>query len=105
MPAVQDGPRSPLFAPLPFKGQMPIADLPSAGVSSEMAAALEYAPIGDCICWGIPFVVGAVAQDVPFMIELPAMKAQWLGSCTRRTSALGYFHGRTPVMDHEEHAR
>lgn len=47
MPAVQDGPRSPLFAPLPFKGQMPIADLPSAGVSSEMAAALEYAPIGD----------------------------------------------------------
>ncbi len=83
MPGVQDGPSSPHFVPLRLKGAHiyeGFESLPSLGVSPEMAAALEHAPTGDCVCWGIPFVIGGVVmvRDDPIGIELPTTTAQWL---------------------------
>ena len=55
MPSVQDGPRSPLFAPLSLQGNVALSNLADVGLSDEMTAALEHAPSGDCVAWGIPF--------------------------------------------------
>ena len=46
MPSINDGPSSPLFTPLPFEGNVSLAKLAEAGISDEMAAALEHAPSG-----------------------------------------------------------
>jgi hypothetical protein len=50
------------------------------GVSEEMAAACEHAPVGNCTAWGIPFEVGdAVAlTDESVSVELPPTVAPWL---------------------------
>ena len=80
MPAIVDGPLSHRFWSLPIDGGMPLADVAEAGVSAEMAAALEHALEGACGCWGIPFAVGrvAVANDGPVSVDLPPTQAQWL---------------------------
>ena len=49
MPVYQDGPRSPQFAPVALRGLIPWAEL-AAGVSAEMAAAIEHAPDSDYVC-------------------------------------------------------
>ncbi|MHC5035138.1 MAG: hypothetical protein ACYTFZ_08890, partial [Planctomycetota bacterium] len=58
MPAIKDGPASPLFTPLPVRGNATFAGLERAGLSKEMRSRLDDAPRGDCVCWGIPFKVG-----------------------------------------------
>ena len=80
MPASIDGPRSALFRPLPFDGGTPVEDLAAAGLSPEMAAVVEHAPEGDCVCWGIPFSVGRVAvlSDGPVQFDVEPTHAQWL---------------------------
>jgi hypothetical protein len=57
-----------------------LSRLAVAGVSSEMAAAVDHAPGGACVSWGIPFTVGDVAaiRHEPFSIDLPPTIAQWL---------------------------
>ncbi len=79
MPVYQDGPRSPRFAPVVLRGLSPWADL-AAGVSAEMAAAVEHAPDGDCVCWGIPFrVEGALLiGEAPATVEMAPTTAEWL---------------------------
>jgi hypothetical protein len=56
--------------------------LTSLGISDEMAAALEHAPQGDCVCWGIPFEIGDVVaiaeQGQAVSVELNPTTAQWL---------------------------
>jgi hypothetical protein len=87
MSTMQDGPASPHFAPLPFRGNASLPALagdagatPPPGMSAEMAAALEHAPGGSCVCWGIPFEVGDVLllADGPVSVEVPPTRARWL---------------------------
>jgi hypothetical protein len=77
---VQDGPVSPLFAPLALEGNVALSGLPDVGISEGMAAALEHVPSGDCVAWGIPFAIGdvVVMVDRPVTVELRPTMAQWL---------------------------
>ncbi|UCH70634.1 MAG: hypothetical protein JSV29_01210, partial [Candidatus Bathyarchaeota archaeon] len=80
MPSVQDGPRSSLFVPLALKGNVPLFKLAGIGISDQMSLALEYAPSGTCVAWGIPFEIGdvvAITRQV-VSIELSPTKMQWL---------------------------
>jgi hypothetical protein len=80
MSNIQDGPSSPLFAPLSLKGNVALSNLASVGVSDEMAAALEHAPGGACVAWGIPFEIGDVVAiaDRAVSVELSPTVAAWL---------------------------
>jgi len=51
---VKDGPGSSLFSPLSLNGNVPLTELTGAGISNPMSLALEHAPNGDCVSWGIP---------------------------------------------------
>ena len=57
---VRDGSATSLFAPLPLKGNVALAELANVGLSDEMSEALEHAPSGACVAWGIPFAIGDV---------------------------------------------
>jgi hypothetical protein len=78
--SVRDGPVSSLFTPLPFKGNMGLSELTDVGVSDEMAAALEHAPTGNCVDWGIPFEIGDVVmlKDEAVSVDFSPTTAQWL---------------------------
>ncbi len=80
MPAVQDGPSSPLFTPVSLKGNVALSGLADVGISGEMSAALEHAPTGDCVAWGIPFEIGDIVAlaDRVVSVELKPTVAQWL---------------------------
>jgi hypothetical protein len=76
---VKDGPISPLFWSLSLQGNASLADLPSLGISDEMAQALEHAPQGECVGWGIPFAVGDVVAlvDEPVTVQFGPTTARW----------------------------
>ena len=80
MPSVKDGPSSNLFDPLPLKGNVTLSDLADIGISDEMSAALEHAPNGACVGWGIPFEIGDVLaiKDHAVTVEFSPVVAQWL---------------------------
>ena len=80
MPSVKDGPASPRFAPLKFRGRVRLDRLARAGVSRRMADAAGHAPTGDCVGFGIPFNVGAVlvVRDRPIQVKVPPTRAEWL---------------------------
>jgi hypothetical protein len=77
MPAFSDGPASPRFEPLAIATDMPPD---TAALSEEMRAALDLAPAGDGVAWGIPFRIG---QPVPVAGEAVTLtvaptRAEWL---------------------------
>jgi hypothetical protein len=76
----QDGPSSPLFQPVRFEGNASLAQVPESGISDEMKEALEHAPSGACVGWGIPFTVGRVVllNDQPVAVDCQPTRAQWL---------------------------
>jgi hypothetical protein len=80
MSSVQDGPSSPLFAPLPVKGNVTLSELAGVGISDKMSAALVYAPGGTCVSWGIPFEIYDVVAltDQVVSVEFASTLAQWL---------------------------
>lgn len=81
MPELNDGPASPLFAPLRFTGGAAIARLPGRGLSEALRDALPHAPSGACVCWGIPFRVGrriAHAATGPVTLRFAPVRAPWL---------------------------
>jgi len=80
MSNVQDGPKSSLFVPLPLKGNVPFFKLAETGISGKMSAALEHAPSGDWVAWGIPFEIGnvVVITDQVVSVELSPTTARWL---------------------------
>ena len=87
MSAIHDGPCSPHFQPLPFRGIVDLSTLVAAGTgdgslgfTEEMSAALEHAPDGACVCWGIPFEIDEVVilSDHPVSIEVDPTRARWL---------------------------
>ena len=80
MMSIQDGPSTPLFAPLSLKGNVTLSDLADAGISEKMAGALEHTPSGKCVAWGIPFEISdivAISEQV-VSVELSPTLAQWL---------------------------
>ncbi len=80
MNSITDGPVSPFFRPIHFAALVSFEDLPhSPGLSAEMAEAVQHAPFGDCVAWGIPFAVGkvVVVHDAPVSIPLPPTQARW----------------------------
>jgi hypothetical protein len=87
MRTYQDGPASALFTPLPIKGNVKLSELDTVdGISEQMLEALEHAPDGACVCWGIPFTIGAGSPGSPVVaisdhavsVELEPVRAQWL---------------------------
>jgi len=79
MPGVRDGPSSPHFRPLHLKGTLSLDDLPQLGISEDMVAALEHAPRGECVCWGIPFKIDRVVAlvDRAVSVEVEPTRAEW----------------------------
>lgn len=87
MPVINDGPRSPHFRPLPFKGNANLSNLANdnvaamaLGMTAEMAKHLAHAPEGSGVSWGIPFEIGEtlVLCDQPLSIEISPARARWL---------------------------
>lgn len=81
MPRVIDGPSTSLFEPVRMTGNMKAADLAAApGLSQQMRGAAVHAPSGDCVGWGIPFRIRAVAvvTGQPVTVRLGPTKAEWL---------------------------
>ncbi len=80
MPAVCDGPASPLFTPLPLAGNAGLTELDGIALSPELRAAAPSAPSGACVCRGIPFAVGEVALlvDAPVSSSFAPLIAPWL---------------------------
>jgi hypothetical protein len=80
MAASVDGPRSPLFTPLPLSAGTPIDTLDLSGASPEMVANVSRAPSGDCVCWGIPFDASraVLADGCPMELRWNAVSAPWL---------------------------
>jgi len=79
MPSINDGPASSLFRAIPLDGGTPRAELPSVGISEQMAEALDHAPTGACVSFGLPFAIGdpVVVSDQPVTIAIPATTARW----------------------------
>ncbi len=75
-----DGPASPLFEALPFKGTTSFGSLASAEVSPAMRGSAEAAPKGPCTGWGIPFLVkkALLIEDEPVAVKVGPVKAGWL---------------------------
>jgi hypothetical protein len=87
MSTIHDGPSSPRFAPAPFEGNANLAALAGAeaallpaGMTGEMAAALQHAPGGSCVCWGIPFEIrnAVILAEEPVAVEISPIRARWL---------------------------
>jgi len=80
MIAQLDGPRSPKFTPVPLTGDTTIDQLAVAGLSSQMHDALQSAPAGVCIAWGIPFDIDSVVvlDTEPVSLQLSPLSAEWL---------------------------
>ena len=78
--AFQDGPSSRRFRALSIKGNVRIADLASASVSEEMASAVEHAPAGKCVSWGVPVDIGDVLllADKPESVDVESVEAEWI---------------------------
>ena len=80
MPSVKDGPSSGNFAPLPIRGNVALADLSEVGISEQMTAMIEHAPSGECVAWGLQFLIGDVVAlvDQPISLQVSPTTAQWL---------------------------
>src|SRR5215470_10020019 len=80
MASRHDGPASPQFKALPFKGNTSFEDIARAGVSPTMQRAARHAPTGSCTGWGIPFEIGRplLVRDRPISVRLQPTRAQWI---------------------------
>jgi hypothetical protein len=80
MPKIVDGPGSPLFTPIPLKGNTTLKGLEKAKLSKEMAQAIPEAPSGQCVAWGIPFHINRVAllRDKTVTMSVDKVKTPWL---------------------------
>jgi len=80
MPSCHDGPPSPLFEPVPLKGNVTFKGLGKARVSKEMRRHAADAPMGSCTAWGIPFAIRRpiLLRDEPVEVSLEPVKARWL---------------------------
>ncbi len=80
MSEIHDGPRSPLFTPLPLTGTCTVKTLARKGTSDAMCNNAAHAPNGPCTAWGVPFDITRVilAVDRPITETWRGFKAPWL---------------------------
>ena len=80
MPNIQDGPRTPLFEPITLEGNTAVNQLVAFGISDEMSAALEHAPVGNCTSWGIPFEIEELValKEQMVLVQFRPKLVQWL---------------------------
>ena len=80
MASIHDGPQSPLFKSVAFRGNAAFGALQKAGLSKKMQDAAAHAPRGGCTCWGLPFEVSRplVATKKPVDTAFKPFKAPWL---------------------------
>jgi len=82
MSAHQDGPASSLFWVVPLERSKGRDELKKAAISDQMRAALDSAPIGACVSWGIPFQVdGAILLEEEaetVSVDLDPTTAEWV---------------------------
>ena len=80
MASQHDGPASPLFEPVLFRGTTSFSALASSEVPYGFKSSLSAAPTGPCTGWGIPFQVRRplVASGEPVSVELEPLRARWL---------------------------
>jgi hypothetical protein len=75
-----DGPVSKLFTPIRLAGGTPLAKLRChSGLKEDTRDALQYAPVGGCTSWGMPFDASKIvcAVDKPVTVKFCATKAPW----------------------------
>lgn len=77
--AIQDGPATSGFSPVPLKGSESFEDLGNVGLSEAMKAAIPQAPRGSCVSWGIPFRIDRpiLVKDGAVTEPLHGMRAEW----------------------------
>ncbi|MCC6697508.1 MAG: CehA/McbA family metallohydrolase [Candidatus Hydrogenedentes bacterium] len=80
MASHHDGPSSPAFHAVPFKGNVAFTGLANAGASASMQDAAPHAPRGRCISWGMPFDIARplVTKERAVSVALGKIRAQWL---------------------------
>jgi hypothetical protein len=78
--SICDGPTSVLFAPVLFKGNASLGELADAGISGQMADAVEHAPRGECAAWGLSFLIDdvVVIKDQAVSVGFDPLEAGWL---------------------------
>ena len=80
MKATVDGPASPHFAPVPLRHTLSQTLAEGSDLSAQMVAALDHAPRGSCVGWGIPFEVGdpVLLIDEPVTVEIAPLTTPWV---------------------------
>ncbi len=79
-PGAKDGPASALFTPLVLPGNTTLPELANTDLSKTLRSQVSVAPSGNCVGWGIPFVVQKVvlARNEPIDLEWSPIQAPWL---------------------------
>jgi len=81
VPALYDGPTSPLFEPIIIRGNRTFSNITSAPVSENMASAVTSAPRGNGVAWGIPFDIPEriiYLKDESYKLDINPFSDQWL---------------------------
>ncbi len=75
-----DGPATPAFTPVRFRGKFLATDLDKAGFSPAMMVYPNTAPSGKCVLRGIPFKIGRVlpVMDRPVTVKVGPVRDPWL---------------------------
>jgi len=76
----KNDPSTKLFTPVSLKGNVDLAQLPRAGVSSDMRKSAKHAPSGNVVAWGLAFKIGkaVLVRDEPVTVKLAPAKSPWL---------------------------
>ena len=79
-PGAKDGPASTLFTPIVLPGNTTLSDLAKADLSEAIRSQWGKALSGNCVGWGIPFVVHRVvlARDAAIDLKWSPIRAPWL---------------------------
>jgi hypothetical protein len=87
-PGISDGPRSPLFTPITLPGNSGLKELEYSELPPQLRDKVKFAPEGECVCWGIPFVVDRVGlvRNEPLTLPWPDVRSPWL-VCMHTTAA------------------
>ncbi|HET6443560.1 MAG TPA: CehA/McbA family metallohydrolase [candidate division Zixibacteria bacterium] len=75
----KDGPSSEVFSALTFQGNFALEDLGTLTLTNEMADALDRAPRGETVSWGIPLHIDNVIaiSDEPVTVHFVPTLAKW----------------------------
>jgi hypothetical protein len=76
-----DGPASPHFAPVHLRVSSDVPDVShQLKLTAEMRHAIEHAPVGPSVAWGIPFEIAApvLVSDQAAVVEIEPIMARWL---------------------------